>query len=621
MRRPCPTKTRTQQQGAGGVSLFPFLAVLICTMGSLIVLLVVLARQARLQAAEAARAVAAKATVDLDEIKAQRELAQWQALQLKESRTKTEADLTEARLKLGGVEDHIPALRDEIAKLEAAWRELDQIAAGGAQQRSQIESELARLKAEIAVAGKRLAEEWEAARKRRNSYAVVPYQGRNQTHRRPIYIECRADGVVLQPEGIVFTEADFEGPMEPGNPLAAALRASREYLVARGPPGPDAPDEPYPLLLVRPDGIAAYYAARAAMESWGSEFGYELIGQEWNLKFPPADAEMARVVTRAVEAARQRQELLARIAPRHAGRRDRPVYRAGPRGMVRDDAPGYADATRLPARPGPPGFGGPGHPSDAAGYARQPHSRVFGSRFGSGADHPAGGQDAGQPLSPGEGLGRASPPLPLGEGRGEGSRRAGTAESPHPNPLPEGEGTGYAARRPEDYVSGRPAEEQVSPGADALPLRPGEWRPSPPPSSKRSPGDAKDSAPERRSGLAECSLAEMRGRNWGLPDTSGGAIPITRPIRVDCLPDRLVIAPQSKQGCRVVHLGPRTRNSVDEMVSAVWDHMDTWGIAGRGMYWRPVLSIRVAPGAEGRYKDLNVLLKESGLRVERRKDE
>ena len=113
----------------------------------------------------------------------------------------------------------------------------------------------------------------------------------------------------------------------------------------------------------------------------------------------------------------------------------------------------------------------------------------------------------------------------------------------------------------------------------------------------------------------------MRGRNWGLPDTSGGAIPITRPIRVDCLPDRLVIAPQSKQGCRVVHLGPRTRNSVDEMVSAVWDHMDTWGIAGRGMYWRPVLSIRVAPGAEGRYKDLNVLLKESGLRVERRKDE
>ena len=40
------------------------------------------------------------------------------------------------------------------------------------------------------------------------------------------------------------------------------------------------------------------------------------------------------------------------------------------------------------------------------------------------------------------------PPLPLGEGRGEGSwgnRRNGgaasAAENPHPNPLPEGEGT------------------------------------------------------------------------------------------------------------------------------------------------------------------------------------
>ena len=60
----------------------------------------------------------------------------------------------------------------------------------------------------------------------------------------------------------------------------------------------------------------------------------------------------------------------------------------------------------------------------------------------------------------------------------------------------------------------------------------------------------------------------------------------------------------------------RSSKCPPELVSAVWDHMDTWGIAGRGMYWRPVLSIHVGPGAEGRYDDLKTLLQESGLKVE-----
>ena len=39
-------------QQAAGVSLFPFLAVLLCTMGALIVVLVVIARHAHLQVAD-----------------------------------------------------------------------------------------------------------------------------------------------------------------------------------------------------------------------------------------------------------------------------------------------------------------------------------------------------------------------------------------------------------------------------------------------------------------------------------------------------------------------------------------------------------------------------------------
>ena len=48
------------------------------------------------------------------------------------------------------------------------------------------------------------------AKGRPDSYAIIPYDGPNQTRRRPIYIECSADAVILQPEGIVF---DHSGSM------------------------------------------------------------------------------------------------------------------------------------------------------------------------------------------------------------------------------------------------------------------------------------------------------------------------------------------------------------------------------------------------------------------------
>jgi hypothetical protein len=49
--------------------------------------------------------------------------------------------------------------------------------------------------------------------------------------------------------------------------------------------------------------------------------------------------------------------------------------------------------------------------------------------------------------------------------------------------------------------------------------------------------------------------------------------------------------------------------------------MKTWGIAGRGMYWRPILSIEVTPDAEFRYAELKSLLDDSGLIVERKIEE
>lgn len=106
---------------------------------------------------------------------------------------------------------------------------------------------------------------------------------------------------------------------------------------------PQRDGEPYPLLLVRPAGISAYYAALSAMESWRSEFGYEMIGDDWPLVFPKPDPQLARTLDQAVAGAdppagdrgRRPQPLSQRIAQaelsrggqRHRGPRQQPVGR------------------------------------------------------------------------------------------------------------------------------------------------------------------------------------------------------------------------------------------------------------------------------------------------------
>jgi len=257
MRRKRTTQNRSRRQDAAAVSLFPFLAVLICTMGSLILLLVVIARQAKLHAAEANREAAAEAAESEADLVAAREEVLWRIEMLKQSRKKTEEQLSDARLNLGQIEDHARRLREEVLALQATMNDLDRLSADDSRQRGQLASELARLKGRLARAERELAEARKAADARRRSYAVVPYKGRHGTHQRPIYIECTAEAVILQPEGIRLTERHFAGPMGPGNPLAAALRAKREYLLTQGAMDPEKAGEPYPLLLVRPEGIEA----------------------------------------------------------------------------------------------------------------------------------------------------------------------------------------------------------------------------------------------------------------------------------------------------------------------------------------------------------------------------
>ena len=115
-------------------------------------------------------------------------------------------------------------------------------------------------------------------------------------------------------------------------------------------------------------------------------------------------------------------------------------------------------------------------------------------------------------------------------------------------------------------------------------------------------------------------MAATRGNDWGLPERSRSSTGITRPISVACYPDRLVMFPENPVRGRPFDLNVDGRlvDQMDELVQRIWTRMDNWGIAGAGMYWKPVLEVQVEPGADARYEELAALLEDSGIVVMRK---
>ena len=87
-----------------------------------------------------------------------------------------------------------------------------------------------------------------------------------------------------------------------------------------------------------------------------------------------------------------------------------------------------------------------------------------------------------------------------------------------------------------------------------------------------------------------------------------------RPDQLAILPDGAPTASNTVGG-KVIPFHGDTVESLDPFVKQVHDEIDSWGMAGTGLYWRPVIVLTVAPQGERRENDLERLLKNSGLDV------
>jgi hypothetical protein len=707
-------KRPPKPQGAASVSLFPFLAVLLCTMGALIVLLVVIAQQAR---AQAARAAAAKLQQS-DDLEAEAE-AQWQdyqdqAAQLDGRLTGLRAQLEGKRRDAALLEAELARLKGRLADLEDRAGKLDEKLAEAADDKT-----VEQLRRQIGAYRKRIEDvsaEIRTARSRKpgSAYAIVPYSGPNGTQRRPIYIECRQDSIVLQPEGTVLLASDFpivKGRVPIGNPLEAALQATIRHWETTS----SASGRPYPMLLVRPDGIDSYEAALSALGYLSGQqrfdFGYELVDADWDLAFDEPNRELA--AEQRAAATQARQMLAARYGNRGGGSSD-PVGRGfasegegtdgfglrvaadggGLESVGRDGLPilsmpdpygpmGYGPGgdeygaldRAFPSSPGgdpasSDRYGGDAAPSFSGGGESDEQNPY--TMFGGGSSGTQPGTSASSLGSDGTGGARtgiggatnsSGPAFPgddprvvsggtnpyqfstttggtSGRAGGESAGATNTQAAPSASsfggptsermdsgprlggPLAEGGGepSEYAASgAPADSTGVGGAGTQSAGNAGGTSGSVGGVQDASSMPGEGAPNVSFGVAPDHSNNRSE-PIANQRGQDWALKAPAARSSAIWRYITV-VVDDELIWVATGGSGpaaWKAIPYNGATLEAVAPLQRNVWEIMESWGLAGRGMHWRPVLHAQVTSQGESRFRELELLLHDSGFKLERK---
>jgi len=348
------------------VSLFPFLAVLLCAMGALIVLLVITTRQIRddaLRVAEKKRTDAVAKQEDREEVTPEKcpnwtiELGQATALPTRKHSqppaaplrapkpiyVRTEgkpappdltAELSQLRSSLmrlqesdSGTSTDIKLIRNKTAALQAEISRRETILKNASsamldleKRDQQVIEELNELQQKTLQLSQDLqskrAENQKLANAPRNTpdvLKVVPYEGQSGTTRRPILIECTRGTIRFVPEGIELNERDLVGFSVSDNPLLSGVLAAEKHWMERDQNVGDI-NRPYVLIIVRPDGIPAYYGARQLLQSYKQRFGYELVDQDQKLAYPQIDPVAQNVIQVAVDAEIQKRGAPPRMA-------------------------------------------------------------------------------------------------------------------------------------------------------------------------------------------------------------------------------------------------------------------------------------------------------------------
>jgi len=522
------------------------------------------------------------------------------------------------RLKLAGM---IAAAAGQNAALRQSETDLQRQALELMQQRKQIQAQIEIQKVSHAI--------------QKPVFEIETRDGNSGTHRRPILIECRADGLEFASEKVNLTPQDLNHFAPDYNPLLAGAEALMTYWTLVDQQKGETASKPYVLLIVRPGGTIGFYVARKYLEVLNQDYGYELVQDGTEIKWPAADPQAAEICRNAVdEVLKGPRSTVARRFANGLGRRGgesrfdgrtgsgsetgekimgangkfelpevEELRRSSPRDSIDMLGPEWSpQRQRLSANRAP-----------SAAETRTSENRSFatgdGAAAGDGNDghqrHPMetleeqafGNQASGNQASSNQissdrsSAGSRSSPASESNAAAAGALRSGFQLKP------AGEGQQGAGER--QIVPPSPDDPPRSLSGASTDFR-DRFRPGARPDMPASPLEKQQSGMPQDGG---------RDRHWGR-GRNAGLIGIEREIVMHLYADRITIANGPSAELPEV-MG---REGFHELVAAmIQAEANTWGDPPAKFSWRPRLKIQIHPGGNQHYARLKELLQHWGM--------
>lgn len=347
------------------VTLFPFLAVLLCTIGALVLMLVVVSAGIRKDAVATAKqkSVREQSARSLDSsreplpavtesdsvgeagvsVTVNRDLAQnpvdplfaeeppdsplkaappqklAEIAELELAARKLKAQYEDRAARLQNVSVKTNALKQQLRTVQAQQNDLQQAIIRTANERKKLEASAG----ELRVENQQIIEWLDESRRLISEHAeqllspvhsIVPYDGQTGTVRRPIIIECVDDVVRFEAEQVEIRVDVLRKFSPEQNPLLSGVQALSGYWMAKeqiADPG-RRPRKPYALILVRPSGAEAFSSAVFALDEIVGDFGYELVETDFQYELPETTPDAIRECRAAVEAEMRRGPIRSR---------------------------------------------------------------------------------------------------------------------------------------------------------------------------------------------------------------------------------------------------------------------------------------------------------------------
>ncbi|WP_437194375.1 hypothetical protein [Planctomicrobium sp. SH527] len=652
-----------RRPASASMSLFSYLDGLVCTMGALILLLLMTAQRMRDQVLETYNQtqivdvteveplpappptlmpvpgpsndeVAAREAQIAEEIAAHQRAVAAHEAELKSKHTEWNgkleslSDLTNRIAK--EVEQARQRIQDNSAEVEQIERERAQLTTLMAMatekngQARSTEAELHQQAENLLRIREENLKKVEAAKVqkalRNPVFEIETSDGRSGTQRRPILIECTADSLTFVSEKISISAAMLNEFPPEYNPLLAGTEALQAYWTAYDKQQGKQGSKPYVLMIVRPGGTVGYYVARKFLEKIDEDFGYELVSATAEFKWPDADPG-------AVEAC---QNAIDRIMKGNRPLPLPPGQSLGMRGQKQQSLSANRGSSNEPQegsggqRPGTEKIVGSegefslaevdqlrnARASDSIGMLGPEWSNPRRRQLSAANNRPQ--QSTGDSASEQSALSEIESQMRQQRGMGQqGANRLqpGRNSGPGMAQAPEAQADRGLdlTKLPEGSPTG--TEDSANNGSPAPFQQPGGQQQSggsssmmspQPPGEKQLPPPPLAQMPERSRQLKNDGGAQ---RQWGR-GKSNGAIGIERTMTVQLYPDRITI----EQGLVTGIDSKMSRAELQESIAAIIESQaQTWGEPPSSFFWRPSFKIQIHPGGHPHYPKVKEL--------------